>query len=53
VFLKTAKGKNMPVNVLPTESKFRAPHSEEVNFVYGEHQSHFQTCPDAKKFRNA
>lgn len=51
VFLLTRSNKRMPVNVEPTEDGFRAPRPEEREFVYGEHQSHFQTCPKASRFR--
>lgn len=52
VWVKTKAGKNMPVNVLPTEPDFRAPRPGELKFVYGEHESHFQTCPCAGEFRH-
>ncbi len=51
VFLRTKKRKWIPVNVIPTESKFRGPNAGETKFVYGEHQPHFQTCPCAGEFR--
>ena len=51
VFVKTKNGKQMPVNVMPTEKPFRGPNAGELMFVYGEHQSHFQTCPEAPRFR--
>ncbi len=51
VFLKTKKGKWMPVNVVPTESGFRGPNAGETKFIYGEHQPHFVTCPCAGEFR--
>lgn len=52
VFLRTKKGKQMPVNVMPTEPGFRGPDAGETEFVYGEHQSHFQTCDNAARFRS-
>lgn len=51
VFLKTKRGKWMPVNVVPTESEFRAPNAGERKFIYGEHQPHFVTCTDPAPFR--
>lgn len=51
VFLKTRRGKFNPVNLEPTEDSFRPPHADETDFVYGEHQSHFQTCPSAEDHR--
>ena len=51
VFLKTKKGKWIPVNVIPTDSEFRGPNAGEIKFVYGEHQPHFSTCPCAGEFR--
>ena len=51
VFLKTKKNRRMPVNVVPTEPAFRGPNNGEILFVYGEHQSHFQTCDKPERFR--
>ena len=51
VFLKTKRGKWMPVNVVPTNNTLRGPTAGEINFVYGEHQPHFTTCPCAGEFR--
>ena len=51
VWMKTKRGKSMPINVIPTESQFRGPNAGELKFVFGEHQSHFQTCPCAGEFR--
>lgn len=51
VFLRTKKRKWIPVNVVPTESKFRGPNAGETKFVYGEHQPHFMSCPCAGEFR--
>lgn len=51
VFVRTKAGKRMPVNVVPTDKKHRAPNAGELEFVYGEHQSHFMTCPQADAFR--
>lgn len=52
VFLKTKRGKWMPVNVVPTEPGFRGPNAGERKFIYGEHQPHFVTCPEASTFRD-
>ncbi len=52
VFLKTKRGKWIPVNVVPTESKFRGPSAGEAKFIHDEHQAHFVTCPDAPVFRD-
>ena len=51
VFMKTRKGKWMPVNVIPTEHEFRGPTAGETRFRHGEHQPHFVTCPCAGEFR--
>jgi len=51
VWMKTKRGKNMLVNVVPTESKFRGPNAGETKFIYGEHQPHFTTCPCAGESR--
>ena len=51
VWVKTKRGKSMPVNVVVTETQFRGPRPGELKFAYGEHQSHFQTCPCAGEFR--
>ncbi len=42
----------MPVNVVPTDPKFRGPSAGELKFKYGEHESHFATCPEASVFRD-
>lgn len=51
VFLKTKRGKWIPVNVVPTESGFRGPNAGERKFIYSEHQPHFVTCTDPAPFR--
>lgn len=51
VFLKTKKGKWIPVNVDPTDDDFRGPSAGEKKFMYGEHQPHHATCPCAGEFR--
>ena len=51
VFLRTKKGTQMPVNVIPTQSKYRGPNAGEASFVYGQHQPHWATCPEADSFR--
>jgi hypothetical protein len=51
VFLTTHNGAKMPVNVLPTDAKFRGPTAGETQFVHGEHQPHWVDCPDAEDFR--
>lgn len=51
VFLKTKKGKWIPVNVIPTDSEFRGPNAGEIKYKHGEHQPHFVTCPCAGEFR--
>lgn len=52
VFVRTRNGKRMPVNVLPTDPKFRGPNAGELDYVHGEHQSHFATCDDPQRFRS-
>lgn len=44
VWMKTRTRKRIPVNVMPTETKFRGPKAGELKFVVGEHQCHFDTC---------
>ena len=51
VWVKTKKGKNMPVNVVPTKAEFRGPNAGETKFVYGEHEPHWSTCSCADDFR--
>lgn len=51
VWLKTKAGRPMPVNVVPTNKLYRGPNAGETEFVYGEHESHFSTCPAATSFR--
>ena len=51
VWMKTMRGKKIPVNVMPTEPEFRGPNAGETGFKYGEHQAHFATCPVAGEFR--
>lgn len=51
VFLRTKAGRRMPVNVMPTDAKFRGPNAGETDYQYNVHQSHFQTCPDSPAFR--
>lgn len=51
MFLKTRSGGWMPVNVMPTKNDVRGPNSGETLFIFGEHQSHFSTCPKADSFR--
>ncbi len=51
VFLKTKKGKWIPVNVIPTDSEFRGPNAGEIKYKHGEHQPHPATCPCAGEFR--
>jgi hypothetical protein len=53
VWMVTGRGRNIPVDadsVDEAELEF-----DEVTglplFHYGEHQSHFETCPDAKDWR--
>ena len=52
VFLKTKKGKWMPVNVVPTESHFRGPNAGEDKYKHNEHQPHFLTCTDPPQRRD-
>lgn len=47
VFLKTAKGKIMPVDAETWHE------GEELFDSDAGHVSHFETCPDAKAFRKA
>jgi hypothetical protein len=49
---KTGKRGRMPVNVLPTDKKFRGPNAGEIDYLHGIHQSHFATCPEAGRFRS-
>lgn len=60
VFMKTRKGKWMPVNVMPkgkftdksgVSSPYRGPTAGETDFVYGELQPHFLTCTDPDRYR--
>lgn len=51
VFVRTAAGKLMPVNVNPTDARYRGPNAGELAYVHGAHQSHFATCPAAQKHR--
>ena len=51
VFVRTKSGKRMPVNVMPTDKRFRGPNAGELDYVHGEHQSHFATCVEADRFR--
>ncbi len=44
VWMKTKKGKSIPVNVVPTAVSFRGPRPGELKFVFGDHQCHFDTC---------
>lgn len=44
VWMKTKHQKSIPVNVVPTASKYRGPRPGELKFVFGEHQCHFDTC---------
>jgi hypothetical protein len=48
---RTRKRGRMPVNILPTKSDYRGPNAGEIDYVAGEHQSHFATCPDAEYFK--
>lgn len=41
----------MPVNVLPTDKRFRAPYSGDVAYLHNEHQNHWSTCSDPGAFR--
>ncbi len=51
VFVRTKKGKLMPINVNPTSAEFRAPNAGELAYVHKEHQPHFLSCPKADEFR--
>ena len=44
VWMKTKGGKGIPVNVLPTDSKYRGPRPGELRYIFGDHQCHFDTC---------
>lgn len=46
VWLKTAAGKNMPVDIDTTQR-------EDKEFDPKRHVSHFSTCAEAKRFRKA
>lgn len=48
---RTKKRGRMPVNVRPTSPKFRPPNAGEIDYVIGEHQSHYITCEAAEYFR--
>lgn len=48
---KTLKRSRMPVNVVPTSGAYRGPYSGEIDYVHGQHQSHFATCSNASEFR--
>lgn len=52
VFLKTKNDKAIPVDYdTLTHEDMTNMSSGDVLFRFGEHVSHFATCPDAKKFR--
>ena len=53
VFLKTTKGKNIPVDfdTLTESDKFDLQKGNKFFFRHGEHISHFATCPNAAQHR--
>ena len=51
VFLRTKKGNRMPVNVVPTDAKFRGPSAGELEYAHGVHQPHWATCEHAPDFK--
>lgn len=52
VFLKTKNDKAIPVDYdTLTHEDMTNMSSGDVLFRFGEHISHFVTCPEAKKFR--
>ena len=52
VFLKTKNNKAIPVDYdTLTHEDMTNLSSGDVLFRFGEHVSHFATCPDANKFR--
>lgn len=53
VKLETRAKRRMPVNVTPTDAKYRAPRDDDTHYVHGEHEPHWWKCPDAPKFRES
>lgn len=51
VWMRTDKGKLMPVNVLPQTKGKRGPNAGEFLFASAAHESHFATCADRDKWR--
>lgn len=49
---KTGKRGRMPVNVRVTTPKYRPPNAGEIDFVYGQHEPHWGTCPEAEYFKD-
>lgn len=48
---RTKKRGRMPVNLRPTTPKFRPPNAGEIDFIYGQHEPHWGTCPEAEYFK--
>jgi len=55
IFLRTNKNKYIPVNFdsLTDRDKHITSLNGDLLFRYGEHISHFATCPNANKFRRS
>lgn len=51
IFLRTKKRKLIPVNVRPTDKKYRAVKHDEYDYRHGEHEPHHSTCPNVGEFR--
>ncbi len=52
VWMRTKRRKWIMANVMVVDnSDLRGPNAGEDRFKYGEHQSHFATCPEAGSFR--
>lgn len=51
VWVKTKRGKRMPVNVVPSKPDFRGPNAGELKYTHGEHEPHWSTCSNSDDFR--
>ena len=53
-FLRTKNDKLIPVDKdsVPVEERIAIDNGREVMFRFGEHITHFKTCPFADSFRN-
>lgn len=53
VWMITKKNKNIPVDIesVDTDHLFAIGPDEKLSFEFGTHSCHFNTCPDAEKFK--